>query len=314
MLRELATIASVALPVNERWALRRCRYTPDSSSKGRVCIATGIHGDEMMGQFIIYHIARRIRQNPNALLGTVDLYPMLNPLGLDVLERTVPTGTQLDMNRSFPGRPRGTTLESMCDSIMQDMMGSDLVLDIHASSQHKSEMYEVRISSSACSQLVPKAHALCPDIIWTLEDRSTFSSSLVGALTEAGTDAMVIEMDEQYHPEAAEKVIEGIFCKLKEMGLWAGDARRLPTEDIPTVLSAEQICRVPCEQPGVYVPETLIGTHVKAGQVLGEIIDALAGAPRETITAPCDGLIFSQRNYSAVYPGTLIARIRKEQA
>lgn len=314
MLRELATIASVALPINERCALRRCRYAPDSSSKGRVCIATGIHGDEMMGQYIVYHIAQRIRKNPNALLGTVDLYPMLNPLGLDILERTAPTGTQLDMNRSFPGRPKGTPLESMCYSITQDMMGADLVLDIHASSQHKSEIYEVRICSTAADRLVPQACTLQPDLIWALEDRSTFSASLVGALTEAGTDAMVIEMDEQYRPEAAEKVIEGIFCKLREMGLWADEAKPCPQKEIPTILTAEEVCRVPCEQPGIYVPETLIGTHVKTGQVLGEIIDALAGAPRETITAPCDGLIFSQRNYSAVYPGTLIARIRKEQA
>ncbi len=312
MLRELATIASVALPINERWALRRCRYAPDNGGNGRVCIATGIHGDEMMGQYILYHIARRIRKTPNALLGTVDLYPMLNPLGLDVLERTAPTGTQLDMNRAFPGRPKGTPLESLCHSIMQDMLGADLVLDIHASTKHKSEIYEVRFSASAADRLMPQAKALCPELIWALEERSSFSSSLAGALTEAGTDAMVLETDE--NTQSADKVVEGIFCKLKEMGIWAGETQALPEKEIPAVLSAEQVCRVPCEQPGIYVPETLIGTHVTAGQVLGEIIDALAGAPRETVTAPCDGLIFSQRNYSAVYPGTLIARIRKEQA
>ena len=69
-----------------------------------------------------------------------------------------------------------------------------------------------------------------------------------------------------------------------------------------------------CQNPGVYVPEELIGTVVSEGQVLGTVIDALEGVAREQVKAPCSGLVFSQRSYSAVYPGTLLARIRKEQA
>ena len=57
-----------------------------------------------------------------------------------------------------------------------------------------------------------------------------------------------------------------------------------------------------------------LGIHAEAGQVLGTVIDALEGAARETVKAPCAGLVFSQRSYSSVYPGTLIARIRKERA
>ena len=54
MLKTLTTVASVALPIEERWSIKRCRYAPDGESVGRVCIATGTHGDEMMGQLIVY--------------------------------------------------------------------------------------------------------------------------------------------------------------------------------------------------------------------------------------------------------------------
>ena len=55
---------------------------------------------------------------------------------------------------------------------------------------------------------------------------------------------------------------------------------------------------------------------VQEGRILGRIIDALEGVVREEIKAPCAGLVFSQRSYSAVYPGTLIARLlrRREEA
>ena len=117
-------------------------------------------------------------------------------------------------------------------------------------------------------------------------------------------------------PEIAAAVVDGIFCKLKEMGIWTGDAIDAPaaSADIPTVYTREDVCRVACEFPGVYVPEDRIGTRVEEGQVLGTVIDALEGAARETVKAPCAGLVFSQRSYSSVYPGTLIARIRKERA
>lgn len=317
IIREVSTVASVVLPIDERLTVRRVRYAPkDGGSRGRVCIGTGIHGDEMMGQLIVYGVVSRIMAHPDDLRGTVDVYPMLNPLSLDTGERMMPTRMHLDMNRAFPGNPDGTPLENICHRIVQDMKGADLVLDIHASTQHKSELYEVRVCASDADRMMHGLRALCPELIWVFPDKGAFSTSLAGALSQLGTDALVLEADERYRrpQEIAGVVIEGIFCKLKEMGIWAGDARPLPTRNAPVVRSGENICRVSCTQPGVYVPDELMGAQVAAGQPLGVIIDALEGVVRETVTAPCSGLVFSQRSYSAVYPGTLIARIGKEQA
>ena len=318
LLKTLTTVASVALPIEERWSIKRCRYAPDGSSAGRVCIATGTHGDEMMGQLIIYLVQQRIGEHPDVLRGTVDFYPMLNPLGLDIGERLVPSGTRLDMNRAFPGSPNGTPLEYMCHQVIQDMRGADLVLDLHASARNKSELYEVRVSAKEAERLLPRVRALCPQLIWVYPDKGSFSASLTGALGAVGTDAVILEADERRRlpQEIAFSVVDGIFCKLKEMGIWAGDAIAAPdaSADIPTVRTSEDVCRVACEFPGVFVPEDCLGIHAEAGQVLGTVIDALDGVARETVKAPCAGLVFSQRSYSSVYPGTLIARIRKERA
>ena len=197
LLKTLTTVASVALPIEERWSIKRCRYAPDGSSAGRVCIAAGTHGDEMMGQLIIYLVQQRIGEHPDALRGTVDFYPMLNPLGLDIGERLVPSGTRLDMNRAFPGSPNGTPLEYMCHQVIQDMRGADLVLDLHASARNKSELYEVRVSAKEAERLLPRVRALCPQLIWVYPDKGSFSASLTGALGAVGTDAVILEADER---------------------------------------------------------------------------------------------------------------------
>ena len=86
-------------------------------------------------------------------------------------------------------------------------------------------------------------------------------------------------------------------------------ARIAPETVIPCIRTGEDVCRVSCECPGIYEPQDRAGEWVAAGETLGRVFDALTGEVRETITAPADGLVFSQRSYSPVYPGTLIARM-----
>ena len=317
ILKEISAVASIKMPIGENWTVSRCRYASEDGSGKRVCLATGIHGDERMGQLVVYDVAKRIQHEPEHLHGVIDIYPMLNAIGLDISERMVPSATKLDMNRAFPGSPDGTAMESICYSIIEEMKGADLVLDIHTSSQITSELYGVRVHEKHADVLLSGAAALCPEVIWVLPDRPAYNAALTGALTLAGTKALAIEMDERRlrTQMIVDVVVEGIFCKLSEMGVWSGDVRPAPAlESIPCMRADEDMCRVTCKNPGMFVPRESMGEEVHAGDVLGTIFDALRGEPVETVVAPAGGLVFVQRRYSVVYPGTLIARIcRKER-
>lgn len=318
ILKEITDIASVKMPIGETWTVSRCRYSSNDGAAARVCLATGIHGNERMGQLVVYDVARRIKAQPEHLHGTLDVYPMLNAIGLDIGERMVPTATKLDMNRAFPGMQNGTALESICYAIVEDMKDADLVVDIHTSSQITSELYGVRVHERHADVMIPGAAALCPEVIWVLPDKPIHNASLSGALTQADTHAVVIMVDERRlrTQKAVDQVVEGIFCKLREMGIWTGEAKAAPaSESIPCMWDEKDICRVTCKHPGMFVPNEVNGSCVCAGDVLGTIFNALEGEPVETVVAPEDGLVFTQRRYSAVYPGTLIARLcRKERA
>ena len=318
VLKEKSIVASVKMPIGEMWSISRCRYRCDDGATGRVCLATGIHGDERMGQLVIYDVAQRIMAQPQHLHGIVDMYPMLNPIGLDVGQRMVPSSTMLDMNRAFPGVQDGTALESICYAIVQDMKGADLVMDIHTSSQITSELYGVRVHERHAQDMLSGAAALCPEVIWVLPDKPAHNASLAGALTQEGTHACVLMVDERRlrTQMVVDQVVDGIFCKLHAMGLWSGEVKAAPTlEDIPCMWEDRDICRVTCKNPGMFVPREVNGSRVHQGDVLGKIFNALEGEPVETVIAPEDGLVFTQRRYSAVYPGTLIARLcRKERA
>ena len=76
---------------------------PDGSSAGRVCIAAGTHGDEMMGQLIVYLVQQRIGEHPDAPRHGGFL-PHAQPARSGHRRASGASGTRLDMNRAFPAR------------------------------------------------------------------------------------------------------------------------------------------------------------------------------------------------------------------
>ena len=103
-----------------------------TGSEKRVCIVTGTHGDELEGQFVCYELNRRIEEHLEYLKGIVEIYPALNPLGVNSITRGVP-GFDLDMNRVFPGSEESSLPEYAAYKIMEDLKGASLCIDIHAS-------------------------------------------------------------------------------------------------------------------------------------------------------------------------------------
>ena len=66
------------------------------------------------------------------LNGIVDIYPSMNPLGMDSIKREMPI-FDLDMNMIFPGSETGAVAEHIAAAIMNDIKGADICIDIHAS-------------------------------------------------------------------------------------------------------------------------------------------------------------------------------------
>ena len=140
-------VASLALAVHENLELHKNRIQPlpGQDSGKRICIVTGIHGDELEGQYVAFLLNRRLQEHPEYLHATVDIYPAINPMGINTIQRGVPL-FDLDMNRIFPGESDGPAAEFLAQKIIQDVTGADIAIDIHASNIFLRELPQVRIS------------------------------------------------------------------------------------------------------------------------------------------------------------------------
>lgn len=96
----IKTIVSTELPIDEQFRIRKNVIQHGRKDGLRFCVVTGTHGDELEGQMVCYELARIATEHIDALDGTLEIYPALNPLGIDTIQRGIPN-FDLDMNRIF---------------------------------------------------------------------------------------------------------------------------------------------------------------------------------------------------------------------
>lgn len=303
------TVVSMGLPVDEHFVIKKNRIKPSviTGKEKRISIVTGTHGDELEGQFVCYELNRRIKENPDALKGIVDIYPAVNPLGIDSISRGVPM-FDLDMNRIFPGTQDGPMMETVVNQLIQEFDGSDMCIDIHASNIFLEEMPQVRINEETKDLLVPYAKSLNIDFIWVHAAATVLESTLAYSLNSIGVPTLVVEMGVgmRVTKKYGYQLVEGILNLMKEMGIWEGAVGEIRE---PMVSVDGNVGFVNADFPGIYLPDAAIFDKVKKGEVIGKIVDPLTGKVAQTITSPIDGIVFTRREYPIVYSGSLLNRI-----
>ena len=304
------TVAAAKLPVDEELRIRKNRLIPESGLRGdekRISIVTGTHGDELEGQYVCYELQRRIQEHPSFLTGIVDIYPALNPLGIDSITRGIPA-FDLDMNRIFPGSETGSMPEYAASRIVEDLAGSDAVIDIHASNIFLREIPQVRINTMSRDALVEYAKCLNTDYIWIHAAATVLESTLAYSLNSIGTPTLVVEMGVgmRITKEYGDQLTDGIFVLMRKLGIWTGP---VITPRNPIISEDGEVVFVNAGRSGVFLPRAGHGTRIRKGDRIGDIINPLNGEITEKITSDTDGLVFTLREYPIVSEGSLIARI-----
>lgn len=304
----IKTIVSAELPIDEQFCIRK-NVLNGGQGRKRICVVTGTHGDELEGQMVCYSLARLVGQHPEWLNGTLELYPALNPLGIDTIQRGIPN-FDLDMNRIFPGDPQGTMAEQTAHAIIQDIRGADMVIDIHSSNLYLRETPQVRINVHDAEWLVPYAKWLGMDFVWVHDAATVLEATLAHSLNSTGTPCLVVEMGvgQRINHGMCRRLEQGILHLMQQMDMWQQPDCQFQAPE-PLVCEGDRVTFLNAEASGVFLTEMKCGIHVGQGQVIGQIVDPFAGRVLSQVTSPVDGYLFTLRAYPIVYEGSLMARI-----
>ena len=308
----IQTVTTTELPINERLSIRK-NVIKGSQGNMRLCIVTGTHGDELEGQMVCYEMARRLNESIGSLDGQVEIYPALNPLGIDTIQRGIPN-FDLDMNRIFPGDKNGSVAEQTAYAIIEDLKGANLVIDIHSSNLYLRETPQARINVNDEEKLVPIASKLNIDFVWIHDAATVLEAALAHSLNSTGTPCLVVELGvgQRINHGMCRELVAGIFNLMREMGVWHGPATKQSCPE-PKVCKGDVVSFLNADTSGVFLTELRTGVNVKKGDILGTIVDPLAGKVLSEVRAPTDGFLFTIRAYPIVYEGSLMARIFNKQ-
>ncbi len=306
----LQTVFTAMLPIGESLVVQKNRMSGMRGEGPRIAVVTGMYGDELEGQFVAYELVRRLNQSPRDLKGVVDVYPALNPLGLSSHEHGVPQ-FDIDLERTFPGNPDGNLTEALADAVFRDILGARVCVVIHSSNVHVREMTQARIDEGNAKNLVDLASLLNPQIIWVREPQPASEPTLAHALNAKRCPTIVVETGTGagVSTDSGSWLVEGILRLLEHLHAWRGPTIALP---YPRVVRGGNVAVIAASSPGLFIPRVEHGTRVRGDDVIGAIVDPLEGTTACEVRAPCNGLLFSLRDYPIVQPGSLLARILEE--
>jgi predicted deacylase len=309
---KIETFFTIEMPYRERMEIRRTVFSGVDGP--RVAVTAGVHGDELEGLYVCHLLAAWLdelqRTSPGALLGSVELYPAINTLGLDTLTRGLPV-FDTDLNRAFPGSPGGPLPERLAAALMTELSGAALVVDIHASNIYLREIPQVRINQEFDELLVPIARRMNLDLIWLHGAATVLETTVAHSLNSCGTPCLVAEMGVgmRITPEYCLQLVAGILTVWKDLGVFAPDVTIPTATHVPLIADDSNVHYLNAQTSGMFIPATAHWTDVRCGEILGTIVSPFRGEILSEVRSPVDGILFTLREYPLVYEGSLMARV-----
>jgi uncharacterized protein len=306
-------VLSLALPYREKLEIRRTVFDGDQGGP-KVAVVAGIHGDELEGLYLCHRLAgaleELVQRSPEALRGRVEIYPALNPLGIDTIQRSVPV-FDTDLNRSFPGFAGGLPPQRIADAMMRELAGAALVIDVHASNIFLREIPQVRINQQFESRLLPLAQEMNVDLIWIHGAVTVLEATIAHSLNTRNVPCLVVEMGVgmRVTPALSEQLVVGVLHLWQKLGVLAEEVPLEAPARTAFVADDRNVHYLNAEKSGIFVPhvEHWIGLH--RDQLLGVIVSPHRGEVLSEVRSPVDGVLFTLREYPIVYEGSLMARL-----
>ena len=257
-----------------------------------VCLTAGIHGDELNGIEIVRRTLDRVK--PEELRGTLLGMPIVNLAAFRRGSRYMPD--RRDLNRFFPGRPRGSSASRLAQSVFDNVVRRcHALIDVHSGSFYRTNLPQVR-GDLRRPEVLRLAKAFGSEIAIHNEGRA---GTLRRAASEAGIPAITYEAGEpmRFQEDQIDRGIRGVEQLLDQLGMRSAKGG---SSEAPTLYYRSHWIRA--DDGGILAARAKLGDTVKRNQVLGTIFDPISNE-KSTIRATHRGRVIGVALDQLVMPG-----------
>jgi predicted deacylase len=267
-----------------------------------VWISGGIHGDEINGVQVVRETMKAL--DARNLHGAVIAVPIVNPLGFLMRSRYLPD--RRDLNRAFPGSPRGSTASRLAHLFMTEVVSHCSVgIDCHTASNHRMNLPQIRadVDDPETGRLARAFGAP-----FAIQSRVR-DGSLREAATELGIKMLVYEggQSDRFDEEVIDFGVSGIMRTIRALGMIDVE---LPAPSNTRFLGRTRWVRA--RRGGLVEIEVALGDYVAQGQVVARISDAFGVRPTQ-VKSTLAGWVVSRTLSPLVNPGDPLVNVGMEK-
>ena len=255
------------------------RKSPPQARTPGVMASGGTHGNEWEGPVAVKRLCQDL--DPAEISGRVILIPQLSESACVANTRISPLDG-VNMNRAFPGNPRGTITYRIANFVKTRIFPQvSVVMDIHAGGNEG--------AFALCTSFHP-----IPDPVQGTEMARVaelfdtpfifiYSSQMASGLLpdEAEAEGKIaiggeFGFGESVSLQGVSHAYEGIKNVLRHYGMLAGEIVKIdPSRPTPPrfVEAANLIDYIPCPKDGIWEPAAALGTNLQAGGLVGRLHD-----------------------------------------
>ncbi len=290
--------------------------------KGPTLLLTGgVHGDEYEGQIALSRLAQSLQ--PEQIRGRLILIPAVNvPAALNGTRLSPIDGR--DLNRCFPGNPRGTFSEMLAHFIDSKLLPRvDASVDLHTAGHSadcvpSTNMHYVPDAALRRRTMAAAAAFGAPYnvVFWGVDEGATLTSSverrgILSIGTEIGGWGRV-------SVEGVRIGERGVRNMLKHLGMMSGKVdtvQRDGAKGTRHMMVRDPACYSFAPAGGIFEPRHLAGDAVQAGQSAGflHFVEDIDHAPVE-VRYGADGVLWMASGPGRVQRGDCVAVVMQDYA
>ena len=279
-----------------------------------LCVTSGLHG----GEYDSIEAALRLSNAvfPGRLSGKLIVLPIIN---IQSFLQKVPFTNPIDnvnMNRIFPGDPRGSVSRRMANKIFSEIvLRSNFLIDLHGGDLTESIQAHVMVKITGNKDIDDQSRKMAEafDIpyVWELEVSGIpdYPGYPKGTVTyeapSRGIPSVTAEAGERgkLEEESVKVLYEGMVNVMKQLKMI--DGALSPTRKKTLLQHGAVVCP---NIGGLFYPNVSCGDHVDIGTKLG-VVKNLRGEVKETLSSKTKGVVLSLTPLMPVSTGEFVILI-----
>ena len=285
----LVTGAEVSLPV---------RVVHGREDGPTVWVNAAIHGDEVVGVEVIRRVLANL--DPKTFRGTLIAVPIVNVHGFMAGDRYLPD--RRDLNRSFPGTPRGSLASRVAHLMMTEVVAKcEVGIDLHTGSDRRTNLPQIRADLDD-----PKTRSLAEAFGAPVLFHAKLRDGSLRSAAQDNAAVLLFEAGEAWRFDewAIKAGVIGVQRVLAALGMTE------PVDDggFEPALVCRESGWVRARRGGILELETTLGRCVQVGDHLGGLHDSF-GKRLALVRADRAGVVIGHTTAPLVHNGDALVHI-----